>query len=82
MRQLCTNKLSFCHLFHRFLVTMEPHCSSKASKKLLKNINCHHHNVNDRFGLKEEKKSCFFYKQGYGVTNICNAIFCFEMLQI
>ena len=31
---------------------MEPHCSFKASKNLLKNINCHHHNANDRFGLK------------------------------
>ena len=47
----CTNKLSFCHLFHRFSVTMEPHCSFKASKNLLKNINCHHHNANDRFGF-------------------------------
>ena len=51
LRLLCTNKLSFCHLFHRFSVTMEPHCSFKASKNLLKNINCHHHNANDRFGF-------------------------------
>ncbi|MBR3478888.1 MAG: glycosyl hydrolase 115 family protein, partial [Bacteroidaceae bacterium] len=50
----CTNKLSFCHLFHRFSVTMEPHCSFKASKNLLKNINCHHHNANDRFGFNED----------------------------
>ena len=52
IRLLCTNKLPFCHLFHRFSVTMEPHCALKASKYLLKNINCYHHNANDRFGLK------------------------------
>ena len=61
IRLLCTNKLSFCHLFHRFSVTMEPHCSFKASKNLLKNINCHHHNANDRFGLKRSGpwRHCF-----------------------
>lgn len=29
-------KPSFCHLFPRFSVTMEPHCSLKATKHLLK----------------------------------------------
>ncbi|MCR4837137.1 MAG: hypothetical protein K5899_12290, partial [Bacteroidaceae bacterium] len=51
----CTNKLPFCHLFHRFSVTMEPHCALKASKYLLKNINCYHHNANDRFGFKTKR---------------------------
>ena len=29
--------LSFCHLFRRFSVTMEPHCALKATKHLFKN---------------------------------------------
>ena len=30
----------------------KPHfCTSKASKKIAQNINCHHHNANDRFEL-------------------------------
>ena len=33
---LCADKLSFCHLFHRFSVTMEPLYAFKASKHLLK----------------------------------------------
>ena len=49
---LCADKLSFCHLFHRFSVTMEPLYAFKASKHLLKNRSCHHQNANERFGLK------------------------------
>ena len=37
-------------------VTMEPHCAFKASKYLLKNLNCYHHNANDRFGLKDSRE--------------------------
>ena len=38
IRLLRANMFSFCHLFHRFSVTMEPHCALK-------------HNANDRFGI-------------------------------
>ena len=31
------NMFSFCHLFHRFSVTMEPHCALKSAKHLFKN---------------------------------------------
>ena len=44
-------KSSFCHLFPRFSVTMEPHCALKAAKHLFKNKNYYHHNANDRFGF-------------------------------
>gem|GEM_PF-3525831 len=30
-------RLSFCHLFYRFSVTMKPHCAFKPAKNLLKN---------------------------------------------
>ena len=45
-------KPSFCHLFRRFSVTMEPHCALKAAKHLFKNKGYYHHNANDRFGFK------------------------------
>ena len=51
IRPLCANKLSFCHLFHCFSVTMEPHCALKSAKHLTKNNSCSHHNANDRFGF-------------------------------
>ena len=35
-------------------LTQSHFCSFKASKNLLKNINCHHHNANDRFGFNED----------------------------
>ena len=49
---LCADKLSFCHLFHRFSVTMEPLYAFKASKHLPQNRSCRHQNANDRFGFK------------------------------
>ena len=45
-------KPSFCHMFRRFSVTMEPHCALKPAKHLFKNKGYYHHNANDRFGLK------------------------------
>lgn len=44
-------KPSFCHLFRRFSVTIEPHCALKAAKHLFKNNGYYHHNAIDRFGL-------------------------------
>ena len=35
-------KSSFCHLFRRFSVTMEPHCSLKVAKHLFKNKGYYH----------------------------------------
>ena len=37
IRLLRANMFSFCHLFHRFSVTMEPHCALKSAKHLFKN---------------------------------------------
>ena len=49
------NKISFCHLSRHFSVTMEPHCSLKVTRHLLKNKRHYHHNAIDRFGLKLPK---------------------------
>ena len=49
------NKISFCHLSRHFSVTMEPHCSLKVTRHLLKNKRHYHHNAIDRFGLKLSK---------------------------
>ena len=38
IRLLCANKLSFCHLYRRFSVTMEPHCALKPAIHLFKNL--------------------------------------------
>ena len=44
-------KPSFCHMLHRFSVTMEPHCAFKAVKHLFKNKGYYHHNDNDQSGF-------------------------------
>ena len=57
---LYADKFSSCHLFHRFSVTMEPHCVFKASKHLLKNRSCRHQNANDWFGIIVNQRSMFW----------------------